>query len=99
MKVLLTFQTHKNVSEGSSGLPRKHFLTFKKKKRSYTLNTMNFTLLRSTGDSLMVQWLGLKVPMLGVWVQSLVEGLRAQEMCGEVKKKKKKKGKERPTVQ
>lgn len=51
--------------------------------------TMNFTLLRPTGDSLMVQWLGLKVPMLGVWVESLVEGLRAHEMCGEPKKKEK----------
>ena len=53
--------------------------------------TINFTLLRSTGDSLVVQWLGLKVPMLGVWVRSLVEGLRAHEMYDEAKKKKKKK--------
>ena len=35
MKVLLTLQTHKNVSEGSSGLPRKHFLTLKKKMELY----------------------------------------------------------------
>ena len=87
--LFLTLQTHKNVSEGSSGLPRKHFLTLKK-KWSYTLYTINFTLSRSTGDSLVVQWLGLKVPMLGVWVQSLVEGLRAHEMCSEAKKKKRK---------
>ena len=62
-----------------------------KKTWSYTLYTINFTLLRSTGDSLVVQWLGLKVPMLGVWVRSLVEGLRAHEMYDEAKKKKKKK--------
>ena len=75
--------------------PQKALFNIKKKKWSYTLYTINFTLSRSTGDSLVVQQLGLRVPMLGVWVQSLVEGLRAHELCSEAKIKKK----ERPMVQ
>ena len=38
------------------------------------------------GNSLAVQWLGLRALTVGVWVQSLVGELRPHKPCGRAKK-------------
>ena len=46
----------------------------------------------------MVQWLGLGAFNARTWVQSLVGELRSHKLCGEAKKKKKGKRKERKKI-
>ena len=44
--------------------------------------------ISQTGNSLVVQWLGLSTFTASVQVQSLVEELRSHKLCGMAKKKK-----------
>ena len=91
MKVLLTFQTHKNVSEGSSGLPRKHFLTLKKKELYFKYHELHpFKINRGFSDCPVVRTQSSNAGGLG-----LVPGGRTKstwDVWGS-KKKKKRKGK------
>ena len=57
--------------------------------QTYLFSSNGKWLLKWFGTSLVAQWLGLHLPMQGVWVWSLVEELRSHMPHGQKKEKKK----------
>jgi hypothetical protein len=67
---------------GGGGNPKLKY----RPSRKCQLENRKRTKIKYLGNSLVVQWLGLRLSLLGPWVQSLVSKLRFHKSYGKAKK-------------